>query len=145
MSWIKNPDKLTETLKSDEGSSLTAYTDSVGTTTIGVGRNLTYVGLRQSEVDTMLRNDIHDAVSHALDIFPGWHELPEEAQHVVVNMIFQLGRRGFMKFRRFISKIKAHDWWGAADEAQNSLAAQQAPERFQRHADALKSIDQVGS
>lgn len=117
----------------------------MGKVTIGVGRNLTDVGLSDAEITHLLHNDIDAAVSHALEIFPGWDGLPVEVQHVVVNMIFQLGRRGFNGFRRFISHVKCHNWPAAAEEVMSSRAAEQAPARFQRHADVFNSIDQVGS
>ena len=132
--------KLREELKRDEGIRLKPYQDSLGVTTIGVGRNLRDVGLRHSEVDVMLGNDIEVAISHALEIFPRWGSLPAPVQHVIVNMIFQLGRRGFNGFRRFISHVKCHNWPAAADELLDSAAARQAPARFERHAAVFHSL-----
>ena len=111
-------------------------------TTIGVGRNLDDVGLRHSEVDMMLDNDIEIAISHALEVFPRWDAIPEPVQHVIVNMLFQLGRRGFNGFRRFISHVKCEAWDSAAAELLDSKAANQTPSRFRRHADAVLSVRQ---
>lgn len=114
--------------------------DQVGKVTIGVGRNLTDVGLSESEIHYLLENDVERAIEHALFMFPTFSSYPEDVQRVVVNVIFHLGVAGFNTFRRFISKIKSHSWDGAADELLNSKAARQTPERFKRHSDLLKSI-----
>lgn len=136
---VKEKATLRKQIVSDEGTRQFPYRDSVGKTTIGVGRNLEDVGLRNSEVTFLLDNDIEEAVTHAMSVFPLWDTLPAGVQHVIVNMIFQLGAEGFRKFRKFISHVKRGDYSGAADEVLDSLAAKQAPERFLRHAQTLRA------
>ena len=123
----------------DEGLRLKPYQDTAGKLTIGVGRNLTDVGLSEREARLLLDRDIEVAIGHALEVFPGFHDYPEDVRRVIVNMIFQLGRRGFNGFRRFISHVKNHAWDSAADEVLDSKAARQAPERFARHAQLLRN------
>lgn len=105
-----------------------------------MGRNLTGKGLSEAEVDVLLDNDIEECIEHALDIFPGFHGIPEPVQHVIVNMLFQLGAAGFRKFRNFIAAVKFADWERAAAELLDSAAAKQAPARFERHSLAVKSV-----
>ena len=132
--------KVAQDLLRDEGIRLKPYTDSVGKTTIGIGRNLDDKGITHAEAAALLHNDIEDALGAALRIIPGFNNLPEDAQHVVVNMIFQLGARGFQGFRRLIGAIHSHAWNAAAHEVLNSKAARQCPERFRRHADTLSAL-----
>ena len=134
-----NREVLKTQLKSDEGYRQIPYKDSRGILTVGVGRNLT-VGLSESEIDVLLENDIDACIEHALDIFPGWSSIPEPAQHVILNMLFQLGKAGFLKFRHFVAAVKASDWHRAGAEVLDSVAARQPPERFGRHADILHQL-----
>lgn len=132
--------KIARDLTRDEGVRLKPYQDTVGKTTIGVGRNLDDKGITHAEAVMMLHNDIEDCVQHALSIFPAFDKLPEDAQHVVVNMIFQLGAYGFRGFKHFISAVRSRAWHSAADEVLDSKAARQAPARFRRHAETLRSL-----
>jgi lysozyme len=52
-------------LKVDEGVRVKPYRDSLGILSIGVGRNLEDRGLRPSEVDFMLDNDLDEAEATA--------------------------------------------------------------------------------
>lgn len=49
-------------LSRDEGRRLKSYLDTVGKTTIGVGCNLTDVGIAESECDLLLENDVMRSV-----------------------------------------------------------------------------------
>ena len=54
-----NLDALEQQLIEHEGLELDMYTDTVGIKTIGVGRNLEHVGLRnEAEARFLLRSDI---------------------------------------------------------------------------------------
>ena len=132
--------KIANDLIRDEGIRLKPYTDTVGKTTIGVGRNLDDKGITHAEAAALLHNDIEECVEHALQIFPAFDHLPDEAQHVIVNMLFQLGSAGFRGFKRFIAAVHKRHWHLAADEILDSKAARQAPARFRRHAEALKNL-----
>ena len=132
--------KVAQDLLRDEGLRLKPYQDSVGKTTIGIGRNLDDKGISHAEAATLLHNDIEECVDHALRIIPGFDNLPEDAQHIIVNMIFQLGARGFQGFRRLIEAIHSHAWNAASHEVMNSKAARQCPERFRRHADTFSAL-----
>ena len=60
--------ELTLDLIRDEGSSLVPYTDTVGKLTIGVGRNLTDVGISNSEMELMLMNDIENVLDECQNL-----------------------------------------------------------------------------
>ena len=137
---VKNPDALLATLKRDEGFSAFPYEDSVGVETIGHGRNLKAHGISRKEAEYLLRNDIADAVSTATNIFCNFYEMPAEAQHVIVNMIVNLGERGFKSFRHMIAAIQRKDWRSAELELLGSKAAQQLPDRYQRLGKMLRSL-----
>ncbi|KAG0310255.1 hypothetical protein BGZ97_012685, partial [Linnemannia gamsii] len=82
--------KLLSELSRDEGRRLKPYRDTVGKLTIGVGRNLTDVGISESECDMLLENDIA-RIRAWLDLkLPWWRDMDKVRQRVLINMTFNL-------------------------------------------------------
>lgn len=82
----------------DEGLRLKPYQDSVGKWTIGVGRNLSDVGISKSEALQLLDNDI-ERVQMELDAsLPWWRTMTPDRQSVFINMCFNLGLQHFLGF-----------------------------------------------
>ena len=105
---------LRQELIEDEGRRLRPYRCPTGHLTVGVGRNLDANGLRDDEVDLMLSNDIADA-SEALDrIDPGWREHPPEVQRALVNLVFNMGADGWLKFFNTRAALRRRDYEAAA-------------------------------
>ena len=65
MTQINSVDLLVEQIKKHEGLELKPYTDTVGKTTIGIGRNLDDVGITEREAEFLLMNDIGRANDEA--------------------------------------------------------------------------------
>jgi lysozyme len=126
---------LKEQLKRDEGVVNHAYQDSLGFTTIGCGRLIDARrsgGLRDSEVDFLLNNDIEEKTAQVLAALPWASKLSEPRLGVLLNMAFQLGTRGILKFHRMLGSIEDGQYGEAAMEMLDSLWAQQTPERAKR-------------
>ncbi len=126
---------LKQQLIRDEGSVSHAYEDSLGFTTIGVGRLIDARrggGLRDSEIDFLLHNDIEEKTAQVLAALPWASKLSEPRFAVLVNMAFQLGIGGLLKFKRALGSIEAGQYSEAAMEMVDSLWAQQTPERAKR-------------
>src|SRR3990167_4486964 len=84
--------RLKEELKRDEDNKQFPYEDTVGKLTIGVGHNLTDLGLPPQIVDALLDLDIHQAARDVHAIYPEWETLSDARQRVLLNMSFNLGR-----------------------------------------------------
>lgn len=110
---------LREHLKQDEGVRAKPYKDSLGILSIGVGRNLEHVGLRPSEIDFLLTNDIEE-VEKDLQTFSWWQSLNEPRQVALANLRFQLGPNRFRGFKKMLQALSDGNWNVAADEAQDS-------------------------
>ena len=126
---------LKQQLIRDEGSVRHAYEDSLGFTTIGVGRLIDFRrsgGLRDSEVDFLLNNDIEEKTAQVLAALPWASKLSETRRAVLINMAFQLGINGLLKFKRALGSIEDGQYSEAAMEMLDSLWAQQTPERAKR-------------
>lgn len=133
-----NRTELREQLILDEGLRLKPYRDSVGKLTIGVGRNLSDVGISMHEAMLLLDNDV-DAVEDDLDQrLPWWRGLSEARQLVLANMCFNLGIGRLMGFKNTLAAIKVSDYAAAADGMLASKWAGQVGKRAHRLAKMMR-------
>ena len=122
----------------DEGIRLKAYRDTQGLLTIGVGRNLDAVGLYPDEVDYLLDNDLRRVQEQVLIALPWTVSLDEARFGVLLNMCFNLGLRGLLKFREMLSAVETGDWTTAAVEMLDSDWAGQVGQRAERLAKQME-------
>ena len=129
---------IREQLIRDEGMRLKAYRDTQGLLTIGVGRNLDAVGLYPDEVDYLLDNDLRRVQEQVLIALPWTVSLDEARFGVLLNMCFNLGLRGLLKFREMLSAVETGDWTTAAVEMLDSDWAGQVGQRAERLAKQME-------
>lgn len=128
-------DLLIAELRRDEGVRRSAYADSVGLLTIGVGRMIDPRkggGLSDEEIDYLLRNDMAKVRAQLDASLPWWRELDEVRQRVLLNMAFNLGINGLLGFKNTLAAIQAHDWKRAAAGMLASAWAKQVGARANR-------------
>ena len=134
---------ITRQLKADEGFKRAVYQDSLGYWTIGVGRlvdpSRPDSGLRDSEIEFMLRNDIEDRITALGKVLPWFLDLDEVRQGVLVNMAFQLGIKRLMGFSTTLQMVAQGRYEDAAQQMLKSKWAAQTPERAKRLAQQMKS------
>lgn len=123
---------LIDQLVRDEGERFKPYRDSVGKLTIGVGRNLDDVGISSDESRLFLQNDIVRAVNSLNEKLPWVGQLDEIRQAVLINMCFNLGIDGLLKFKQTLTLVQQGDYPGAADEMLRSTWATQIGPRALR-------------
>lgn len=129
----------------DEGYRYSAYRDSVGIWTIGVGHELgagtlpRMSTITEDEIAALLRYDIDQATSRARSYFPNWVLIDLTRQDALVNMAFNLGNRfgAFTKMHAAINRAMSHldneqDWLDAGREMRNSVWANQVGPRAVR-------------
>lgn len=94
------------------------YLDTVGKTTIGVGRNLDDKPLKVDEVLYLLRNDLYDATKDAMAAVgtPVFCALSKVRQNVLIDMAFNLGLTRLMGFKRFLYHLRRGEYQTAAYE-----------------------------
>ena len=124
--------RIKELLIANEGLKLKPYRDSVGKLTIGVGRNLDDNGISYDEAMFLLRNDIERAEKDLRKIFVNFNDYDENVKMVLIDMMFNLGFRKFMTFKKFIEAIKQGDLEKAAKEMLDSKWATQVKKRAER-------------
>ena len=131
-------DEGKEQLEKDEGRRAKVYLDSKGIATIGVGRNLRDKGLANDEINFLFSNDIRDTEQFLWETFSGWNSFTPHRQDALVNLCFNTGNAGFLKFKKMVAAIKAGNWETASAECKDSEVYKERPDRIGRIADALK-------
>lgn len=120
---------LIEQLKRHEGLSLTPYKCTASKTTIGYGRNLDDKGISLEEAEMMLINDIREVESELSRKLMVFISLAKPRQDALVNMGFNLGVAGLLKFNNMIEALNHADYELAAKEMLNSKWAKQVGKR----------------
>lgn len=130
-------DALRQHLEAEEGVKQTAYLDTEGVLTIGIGHNLN-VPIPKSAIDAIYHTDIDEAYRTATLAFNNiWPNINLARRVAIVSMCFQLGQLRFAGFAQMIRAIREGDWDNAAKEALNSKWAEQVPSRARRIAHML--------
>lgn len=133
-----NLERLRARLSLDEGRKTKPYRCTAGKLTIGVGRNLDDRGLRDSEIDLMLTNDIAEATGECRRLVRGFDQLSDVRQEVLVNMMFNLGYTRLAWFRKFLDALSRSDWTEAANQMLDSKWADDVGDRADRLATAMR-------
>jgi lysozyme len=134
-----NIDKLSAQLKTDEDERSKPYKDTVGKTTIGVGRNLDDVGLSPDEIQYLLGNDIARVKADLDRAMPWWSQMTDARQNVLANMCFNLGLSRLGGFVNTLAAMKAGKYDAAADGMLASKWATQVGARAQRLAATMRT------
>ena len=102
-------EKLREQLKIDEGCVYELYNDHLGYATFGIGHLVTEsdpeygseIGTEVSEsrVVEAFEQDCENVLRDCNILYEDFDDLPEEAQQVIANMMFNMGRPRLSKFK----------------------------------------------
>ena len=135
-------EQITKQLRRDEGVEKSAYTDSLGYLTIGVGRLIDKQrggGLSDDEIDYLLANDIVSKERELEARVSFYKGLDEARRGVLLNMAFNLGVDGLLAFRNTMSLIGAGEYDKASVEMLNSKWARQVGARAIRLSKQMKT------
>ena len=144
-------EKLREQLKIDEGCVYEIYNDHLGYPTFGIGHlvrsddpeNGSPVGTKVSEdrVTDTFDDDIEIVLSDCKTLYPDFEDLPEEAQQIIANMMFNLGRPRLSKFVGMKRGVDTKNWNEAADEMVDSRWYRQVGARAERLVNRMREIE----
>ena len=134
-----NTYKLREELERDEGIKYEVYLDHLGYPTFGIGHLITdddpecgtSVGTEVSSdrVQEAFDSDIESVLSDCERLYVQFEHLPEEAQLIIANMMFNMGYTRLSKFKGMKRGVDARDWETAADEMVDSKWYEQVTRR----------------
>lgn len=115
-----------------EGFRRSAYQDSKGYWTIGIGRMIDKRlngGLTEEEAQYLLLNDLDRCASDLDSKLPWWKSLSDNRRYVLLNMCFNLGITKLLGFKNTLAMVQRGDYKGAAKGMLNSLWAKQVGDR----------------
>ena len=133
---------LNEQLKRDEGEVLSAYPDSLGYMTIGVGRLIDKRrngGITPEESAYLLNNDIKRKTAEVFKALPWVKDLDQIRLNVLINMAFQLGTDGLLAFKTTLSLVQGGNYDQAARNMILSKWHTQTPARCERLAKQMRT------
>ena len=142
--------KLREELEADEGVKYEVYNDHLGYATFGIGHLIldsdpeqgSSVGtpVSESRVAEAFESDIVQVLSDCETLYPDFESLPEDAQRIIANMMFNMGRPRLSKFKGMKRGVDAQDWNAAADEMIDSNWYKQVTNRADRLVNRMRNI-----
>jgi len=129
---------LVDDIKRDEGLRLKPYLCSADKLTIGYGRNLEDRGITEQEADYLLSNDLLHVTNQLRAQIDLFETLDRDRKDALINMGFNLGIKGLLKFKNMLSAMKRGNFDKAAEEALDSRWAGQVGARADRIAKTIK-------
>ena len=145
-----NMEKLREELEADEGVKYEVYNDHLGYATFGIGHLIldsdpeygSEIGtaVSESRVVEAFESDCVGVVSDCETLYDDFEDLPEEAQRIIANMMFNMGRTRLSKFKGMKRGVDARDWEAAADEMVDSNWYRQVTNRADRLVVRMRNI-----
>lgn len=138
-----------EGVRKDSSGNHVVYKDHLGNLTVGVGHKVLpedklVLGQKVSDerVEELLKSDINNASILAKNSVDNFEELPELAQEVLTEMVFQMGGAGVKRFKNMRNALEQSppDFKKAAKEMLDSLWAKQTPNRAKELAERMRSL-----
>ena len=148
-----NIDKVRTEIAEDEGCKYEIYLDHLPLPTFGIGHLITKddeeygkpVGtvIEQERVQRIFARDMAVTVDECKVLYPDFDDLPEDCQHIICNMMFNMGRPRLSKFKGMKAGVDSRDWKKAADEMVDSRWYTQVPNRARRLVDRMRALSEA--
>lgn len=122
-------ERCAKMLLKHEGIRTFPYKCSENKLTIGIGRNLEANGISEDEAMILLINDIEKTIDDLNKNYGAWVTFPVEARMVCIDLVFNLGITGFMKFKKTRQLMELGMWLEASEELLDSRYSIQLPTR----------------
>lgn len=145
-----NLEQLRKEIEVDEGVKYEVYLDHLGLPTCGIGHLIVegdeehgkMVGTPVSEerVAELFEQDVQITLGECEKLYENFSELPEEVQHILANMMFNMGRPRLSGFKKFNAAIADGDWEGAAEEMIDSRWYRQVTNRADRLVTRMRNV-----
>ena len=145
-----NVESLGKQLEIDEGVKYEIYLDHLGYPTFGIGHLVREsdpehgqevgTAISADRVAEAFESDLEGVLSDCRKLYPDIDDLPEEAQQIIANMMFNLGYPRLSKFKNMKRCVDERDWMGAGEEMMDSRWYQQVPNRAGRLVNRMKLI-----
>ena len=142
--------RLREDLEIDEGVKHEIYLDHLGYPTFGIGHLVldtdpehgqpVGTAVSNDRVIEAFESDLVGVMSDCERLYSDFGDLPEEAQQVIANMMFNMGRPRLSKFKGMKRGVDDRDWNVAADEMVDSRWYRQVTNRADRLVQRIRAL-----
>lgn len=127
---------LIDYIKQEEGFKGVVYKCTEGFDTIGYGTKLP---INEEEATLLLEYRLNKTRANLLSSLYNY-DLPNEVWDILLNMSYQLGVGGVLKFKKMLEALKNKDYVEASKQGMDSLWAKQTPNRAKRLMDRLSKV-----
>ena len=131
--------EIVDEIKKHEGFRSTVYKCTEGYDTIGYGFAIKDLVIDEDVADLILMKKLHTLLQRICIAFPWFTDTDESVKGVIVNMCYQLGIKGFSKFKKTIYYLETEQYEEASSEMLDSLWAKQTPARAKELSSIVKS------
>ena len=142
-----NIETLRQEIEADEGCKYETYLCSENKLTGGIGHLILGTdavydkpigsSIPENQVQEWFKKDVQVAINDCMALFDNFDSLPEDIQHVLINMSFQLGKPRLSKFKKLIAATNKEDYSEMAIQMQDSRWFKQTQNRAQRLIDRV--------
>ena len=143
-------EQFRDELKRDEGVKYEIYLDHLSLPTCGIGHLITEwdneygqeVGtpVAEERVNELFEKDLATTVDECKLIYNDFDDLPVKAQHIIANMMFNMGRPRLSRFHNMKKAVDNFYRQKAAYEMTDSKWAKQVPNRAMRLVGEMQSV-----
>ena len=145
-----NIEQLREELERDEGIIYKIYNDHLGYATFGIGHLVLEsdpeygaplgTAVSEERCYEVFEQDVQTVLSDCEKLYEDFYDLPEDAQLIIANMMFNMGLTRLSKFKGMKRGVDARDWETAADEMVDSRWYTQVQTRADRLVVRMRSL-----
>ena len=145
-----NVEKLINDLEVDEGCKFEIYNDHLGYPTFGIGHLITEddpeygqplgTPIDEDRVREAFEKDVDRVCMDCLKLYPDFTSLPDDAQLIIANMMFNMGLPRLSQFKKMKAAVEASDWDEAANQMEDSRWFRQVPNRAQRLIERMRLL-----
>ncbi len=115
------------------------YKCTEGYDTIGYGFAIKDLELDEDICDMILERKVAKLVERLEKNLPYLPSLPKDAQDVLIEMAYQMGVSGLLKFKKTLMYVESKDYKDASVEMLDSRWAKQTPNRAKKLSDIMAS------
>tara|TARA_R100000030_G_scaffold97251_1_gene86016 strand:- start:356 stop:802 length:447 start_codon:yes stop_codon:yes gene_type:complete len=145
-----NIDKLREEIEADEGNVGEIYLDHLKLPTLGIGHLIKKtdpeyglpVGtpVSRKRINSYFNQDIEGTIQDCKKLYKNFEDLPEEAQLILCNMMYNLGYTRLSKFSKLKASLSIMDFTECANQMYESKWRTQVPNRAGRLINRMKAL-----
>ena len=146
-----NIELLREELKTDEGVKYEVYLDHLGLPTCGIGHLIKEddpehgleIGteIDDERVNELFDQDIEVTINECRKLYYDFDKLPEDAKHIIANMMFNMGRPRLSRFHKMKRAVENSEWKEAANQMEDSRWHKQVTNRANRLISRMSAVE----